>query len=683
MQHSSAWDWHRIPRHARRTGAIVLAILVALVLFLWLFDWSPLTGPIATVASHALHRKIQIGRFSAHLLGGSPTISFQDLRIENASWVKSGEDLAQVRRASAAIDLARLLGGRVVLSLLEIDDPRLDLERDAQGRTSWEFNASAENLPPKPAGKPPRLPAVTQFTVRGGTLKIVDALHQLRFEGSVVANERAAHPELEPLHLQGHGELNGEPFDLTFQGSALFNLRVDRPYSFVTEVRAGPMDAAAQGEIDKPFDLGHFGMDLKIRGDNLAGLYYLTGLALPFTPPFQFSGHLRNDGGNFRVQDVQARVGQSDLQGALAVDSTGVRPALSGNLVSHSFNLSDLAPTLGAGVPNDSGTASLEAPGSKPSPQGLLPDYQFQFDRLHSMDAQVQLHADAVKTSSVPIRALTVNLQLKEGVLSVDPLEFTLPEGRLTGAVRIDTRQGKGLTALDMRLENVDLSQFKPAKSATAPLDGTLLSRAQLKGTGNSVHEILATSSGTITAIIPHGEIRQAFAELTSVDVARGLGLLLTGSQKQSTINCGIAAFRVQRGVARAEPIDLSTSTVNITGSGEFDFGTEQLHLELRGQPKKVAPFRVHAPILIGGSFAHPSIGIAPGTLLAQAGVAAALGVLATPAAAVLAFVDPGLAKNHDCAVLLSGPQARSTEHPGPPEANPPKPAQQAPAPHP
>src|SRR5690242_9900955 len=72
--------WQRLPRHARRTGTIVLAILVVLVLFLWLFDWSPLTQPIASVASHALHRKVQIGRFSAHLLRRSPTISVQDLR---------------------------------------------------------------------------------------------------------------------------------------------------------------------------------------------------------------------------------------------------------------------------------------------------------------------------------------------------------------------------------------------------------------------------------------------------------------------------------------------------------------------------------------------------------------------------------------------------------------------------
>ncbi len=342
--------------------------------------------------------------------------------------------------------------------------------------------------------------------------------------------------------------------------------------------------------------------------------------------------------------------------------------------MSHAFNLADLAPTVGAGVPKKAGTASLRAPGTQGAPRGPLPDYKFQFDRLRSTDAQVLLRADSVKSSVAPIKALTLNTTVQDGVLSLDPLELTLPQGRLTGAVRIDTRRGRGLAALDLRLQDVNLAQFKSAKMASAPLAGTMLSRVKLQGEGNSVHEILGSSDGTITVIIPHGSIRQAFAELTGIDVARSLGLLMTASNKQSTIDCGIAAFRVRQGEARAEPLTLATDSVRITGSGSFNFQSETIDLVLRGQPKKLSPFRLRAPIVIGGTFAKPAIGVKPGSLLAQVGVAAALGAVATPAAAVLAFVDPGLAKNTDCAALLSGPEVRSTENPGPPSATPAKP---------
>ena len=45
---------------------------------------------------------------------------------------------------------------------------------------------------------------------------------------------------------------------------------------------------------------------------------------------------------------------------------------------------------------------------------------------------------------------------------------------------------------------------------------------------------------------------------------------------------------------------------------------------------------------------------------VAQVGVAVALGAVLTPLAAVLPFVDPGLAKNADCAGLMSEAQTTS-----------------------
>jgi hypothetical protein len=234
------------------------------------------------------------------------------------------------------------------------------------------------------------------------------------------------------------------------------------------------------------------------------------------------------------------------------------------------------------------------------------------------------------------------------------------------------------VTALDLRLRDVRLVQFKPAKMPQAPIEGILESRLQLKGAGNSVQDIFGHSDGLFTAVIPQGAVREAFAEFSGINVARGLGLLVSGNQKQTTIHCAIAAFGVHRGLAQVQQVVLDTDTVRVNGSGNINFDNEKLDLVLTGHPKKLALFHLYAPILIGGTFTKPTFGVKPGGLLAQAGVAAALGVLATPAAAILAFVDPGLAKDTDCSALLSNPEVESAEHPGTPHASP-----QAPAPKP
>jgi hypothetical protein len=38
--------------------------------------------------------------------------------------------------------------------------------------------------------------------------------------------------------------------------------------------------------------------------------------------------------------------------------------------------------------------------------------------------------------------------------------------------------------------------------------------------------------------------VREAFAELTGINVTRGLGLLLTEDQSTIAIRCGVASFR-------------------------------------------------------------------------------------------------------------------------------------------
>jgi hypothetical protein len=56
---------------------------------------------------------------------------------------------------------------------------------------------------------------------------------------------------------------------------------------------------------------------------------------------------------------------------------------------------------------------------------------------------------------------------------------------------------------------------------------------------------------------------------------------------------------------------------------------------------------------LVQGALRHPSVSVDAGKSVAQAGGAVALGVLLTPLAAMLAFVDPGLTRDTDCAALL------------------------------
>jgi uncharacterized protein involved in outer membrane biogenesis len=328
------------------------------------------------------------------------------------------------------------------------------------------------------------------------------------------------------------------------------------------------------------------------------------------------------------------------------------------------LNLADLAAPLGtqATPARKSNTLATRAPAAAPPPPALLlPDADLQVQRVRGMDADVQFDAASVTVSKMPMKKVRFHLKLDDGKLALDPLAFALPQGDFAGTVTIDAQGSTPQTSIDMKLSNVDLAQFKPKTSTDAPLDGQLLGRIKMHGSGTSVHKTAADAEGDITLVIPKGEMREALAELTGIDVSRGLGLILAKNEQKTEVRCGVANFKANNGDLQATTFVIDTTNVLVTGQGQVNLKDETLDLSLRGQPKKVRILRLRTPITLRGTLLQPKIGVDPGKLAAQTGGAVALATLLTPVAALLAFVDGGLAKDANCAALIG--QAEQTKN--------------------
>ena len=334
------------------------------------------------------------------------------------------------------------------------------------------------------------------------------------------------------------------------------------------------------------------------------------------------------------------------------------RPAVSGNLVSRRLVLTDLAASLGAKA-KKAGSLEPPAEGSPGGVKRLFPDAPLQVQRVRAMDADVHFEARDILAGSLPLKEVSLHVALDEGVLQLTPFEFTLPQGQMKGTLRLDARKEVPTAHLDVRIQDIQLDQLKGrAPDAEPPLGGIMQARMILDGSGNSVHDFMAGANGSVTGVLPRGEIRAAFAELTGINVARGLGLLFTGDQKRTDIRCGIADFQVHEGTMEANNVVIDTKNVLMVGDGEIRLGPEELDLSIKGKPKKLRFFRVKTPVELKGHLRKPSIGIDAGRTLKQGAVATALAVVTAPLAAVAAFVDPGLAKDADCSALLAGNDA-------------------------
>jgi AsmA family protein len=628
----------------------MVAMLVLLIGALALMDWDWFKGPIARAASARSGRHITIGgHLRAHLWSRTPSLTIEDLRVANPSWEVS-RPLLQLQQVAVQVDLGALLHGQLVLPRVVLDQPDLYLHQEASGRANWTDTNTAPTSATAPAARPFRLPAIRELIINAGKVVLLDDPHRLQINGTIQAHEQAASADPQALHIEGQGTINAEPFAVEVAGGALLVVDSTHPYPFRLSIKAGQNQIDAAGEVLKPFDLGQIRLQVAAQGPDLAQLYDLTHLALPNSPPYQLQAQINRDGQHIRVRNIKGVLGRSDLSGSVDVDATHQRPLLTASLNSGHLYLSDLGALTG------SRAAAAAAPQRRTAsqPAMLFPDAHLATNRVKAMDADVRFKATDIEAGRVPFSQVNLHARLKDGVLDLDPVQFDMPQGRLSGVINIDARPSVPAVRMELRATDVKLDQLKgTGAGGAAPVGGVLEARAVLSGKGDSVHNLMADADGRLVAIIPHGDIRSALAELTGIDL-KGIGLLLTRSAGRAPIRCGVARFDIAAGTANAESLVLDTQDVLITGKGKVDLGTEQLDLTIQGQPKKFHLVRVRAPVDIKGHLIKPTFGPDKGQLLKQTGIAAALGTLLTPVAAMLAFVDPGLAKDQDCSQLVA-----------------------------
>lgn len=642
-----------------RIGFSIAGVFVfVLIMIALLFDWNWLRGPIGAAASTRLGRTVVIaGDLDVHPWSLKPRLEAHDVRISQPGWIRDGGEMATISRLNVQLAIPPLLAGRTVLPLLEITAPRLALIRLADGRANWTFASG------KSGGKGLKLPAIRRFIITDGQLVLHDARRGTRFSGTVYTDERAGGARRGVFALRGEGRLNGARFLASVTGDPLLNVSPSRPYPFKADVRAGATHIVADARITRPFDLGRFTGTVTVSGADLNGLYSLTGLTLPNTPPYRVSGQLTRRGTLYRFDKASGRIGDSDMAGEVSVETKGERPFLTADLMSRRLDFDDLGSLFGGAPSTRKGeTASPEQAAMAGEMKGearLFPEATLQVDRIRAMDAKVKYRAETVNAPNLPLTRVALDLDLKDGVLTGDPVSVTFSRGSVAGLVRLDARGAVPRTDVDVRMTGARLEDWVRMKSAGQPvIEGQIVARAKLTGYGNSVRKAAASAGGALTVVSPKGEIRQAFAELLGVNISKGLLLLLSEDPRQTSIRCAVADFRVKDGVAQANRIVIDTGVVLVHGSGTINLKTERLNLLFEGESKKPRLLRLFVPIAVNGPLRSPGYDLKTGKAVAQGGVGALLSML-SPLAAILPFVEPGLAKDANCAGLIAEGRAK------------------------
>jgi uncharacterized protein involved in outer membrane biogenesis len=643
-----------------RTLAVLVALLAVLGAAVLLFS-NHLRGPVIRYVQTHSGRLVRVdGRLDVQLFSLHPRIDAERVTIGNPPWTSSGTT-AEIGHLSLTFGwgaLARPWFARPWLARPWLEIRRLEMEqatfylaRDENLRANWQLRDPGTGLGTGP-------PLIRSLSIPNARVHLDDRRRHLKFDGVVSAGDlpgrtspggssRAA------LRIAGAGELNSRPVNFSIGGEPLATVERHQPYEFEFMEQSSGSQLTGKGVMPQPFNFQLLEATFEAAGEDMKDLYFLTGLNFPDTGKYRLSGKFARQGLRMQFTGLDATFGRSDVRGTVLIDvSLSAPPHVEADLRSQLLRIPDLGRRAAGRAPQPDG-----------GPRPLLPDTPLRLTGLRRSDAVVSFHAQVLDAGRITLRTVAAKATLDRGTLVLAPLSASLREGKITGELKFDAARDVPAAELDLRAANLKLGQFagEPRQSRgedtkgdtrAPPLDGPLQGRISLKGHGDSIHELASSANGRVTVVLPHGAVRSSLAELAGLDL-RGLGLMAAGKESDTGIRCGVASFDARDGRLTAQTLVVDTDPVLISGAGTIDLGSQALDLRLQGRPKQPR-LRVRSALLVRGTLAHPSISIDPKKPAAQAGGAIALGVLLSPVAAMLAFVDPGLAKDADCAALLA-----------------------------
>lgn len=586
--------------------------------------------------SSRIHRDVQLEGIRVHL-GWPPSVSLARLRIANPDWAKT-KDLVDVTDLSATVEVPPLFSRHIVMPYVWARMGEAGLEQSGE-RATWRLDAEQK--------QPSRI-ELQRVVLNDGHVvyrnEDEDTALDIDVKGSL-GNEGE-------LHATAKGKFRGEAAQGT---AALPGLQANptQPIRFSGKATVGKTAMDADGQIGP--HLESFDFKFHLAGHTLKDLHKVFGLVLPETPQYKLAGRLRHDGNQWVFDPFQGTVGDSDLRGSVTYRTGAPRPMFLANLHSKVLDFKDLGPVVGtprAQEHSKTPREAAEAEAMKAS-EHVLPRQRFSTERWNAMDADVRFVAEKVlRPKQLPLDTLSTHIVMKDAVLRLDPLNFGMAQGRITSVVAIDPHVAPPAAQVKADIQGLDLGELFPTLKSMQQSFGTLYGRAELKGRGASVGDMLGTSDGKIVVAAEGGRISALLSYLLEIDLARAAMLLGTRNQ-QVDLRCAVGQLAVKNGVASPESFVIDTTDTYVKVDGKLDFANERFDVETKAKGKKPSPLMLHTSIVMEGPLKKPKIHPKAGPLVAQAGAAVALGSVLPPLA-IVPYLDPGTGKDADCSKLLA-----------------------------
>jgi AsmA protein len=546
--------WNVVMRALKIAGAAIAAVIVVAAMLLIIGIPSGfLTSAIQARVERETGYRLAIAGATRIGLWPSFHVTLNDVALQEP---KDGDTSARLTAGSvrAEMTLASLWSGHPEITDLVIASPVLHvpLLRERSG-------------PPTPPAKPAastgepeaNAPEIHRVTVSDGSIEFFNLHDHINHRVTGISAGAVISPDRN-IEVTGSAEANEHPLK--------FGIKATVP-------------PAPMGRQTVPVELTLEASDL------------LQG-------PLSAKAEVRLNGPAVMINGLTGKVGDGAFNGFASADLSS-KPLVKLDLDFQRLDLAVPAAAAASSGPHPWSNATVDLTG------------------LNYVDVQARVSAAELNIGQAHLAPAAIDGALAHGVLKARFANLGAYDGQANGDLVVDVSSGDPAYTLNGDLTGVRALPLLRSLADFDRLDGKLQAKLALRSSGASQRAIMSNLDGTVFAVFRDGAIR-------GLNVAQMIRSLTSGTlsgwpeQKDETTDLTqlSASFRIEKGQAATNDLNLVGPLVRVTGGGAVDLAAQTLSFRVEpklvmtteGQGRTSDPLGLGIPVVIDGPWAEPRI---------------------------------------------------------------------------
>lgn len=567
---------------------IVAIIIICLIALPWIVNVNRYRPEIQAELQKKLNRPVTLGKLTLRVFPLS--IRVNGITIGEAPQFPSSHPFATANEVYASANFWSLLRGSPELTDVTLDNPQIELIRNAQG--VWNYSTlGASNAPSNGPGIPIPL---NQLKVIDGQVAVTNYFtHQPRsiykHINMTLSDFAPNKPFTADLSMQFPGPgtekvaFNGkigpiQPGDaattpvngtVSIQQVSLAGINTLAPGTVPAQTNAV---ATGSADVHTTNEILSLKGNLKLENPVIRGYK----LNYPINADYDLSDNRKQD--VLQIHAMTIKLGPTPLSLSGSVNSSTTPANVDLHLTTTNASLEQISQMMGAFNPSmqglkGTGSLSLSLDAKGPADMAKLTDL---------LTGTGKLSANNIQAQDIVLTNVHSDIKLNHGVVQLQPLTANLFGGNGNGALTLDLRPTTPVCSLNAKLSGVDTNSLLSAvSSAKNTLYGALAANANVNFGLVSSAELPRTLNGTFGFNVSNGELKNVNILNEISKVGKFLGAAPAQKDSGTKLSKLSGTFDIKNGVATTNDLVAAMNEASLSANGSLNLANQALNMHV------------------------------------------------------------------------------------------------------